>query len=138
MGVACPPGLKDDKLGRSLTVQGGFGVGHAGKAGDTAGNGRGCAGGNGFVFFAPGFAKVNMHVNQPRANNFPDNMEFTVGFSLRKISDRGNLIAFDPKVRNQIDGLRRVDDPPTPKYRDRHDPIHLSQRPIPFEDIPII
>ncbi len=64
-------GLVLNELDGGLGIDRWLGVGDAGDRGESARDGGGRAGLDGFVLFAPGLAKVDVHVDQPGGDDLP-------------------------------------------------------------------
>ena len=87
VGVAGALGLEVDELGRRLAVDGRLGVGHARDAGHAAGQGGGGAGGDGLVLLAARLAEVDVHVDQPGADDLAGGVEGGVGAQVGPVAD---------------------------------------------------
>ena len=113
-------GLQIDELGGRLAVDGRLGVGHARDAGDAARQCRGRAGGDGLVLLAARLAQVDVHVDQPRADDLAAGVDGAVGVQVRPGADGENAAVLKPDVGDLVDALRRIDDPAVGDAKDVH------------------
>ena len=129
VGVAGPLGLQVDELRRRLVVEGRLRVRHARHRRDAARQCRGGAGGDRLVFFAARFAQVNVHVDEPGADDLAASRRWC---ALACSSGCGpmppNLPAAHPQIDDPIDVLRGVDDPAVDDAKDVHAGILWSCR----------
>ncbi len=64
---------------------------------------------------------MDMHVDQPWANDFAAGIELAIGLSLECRADAEHAIVLDPEIRDLIDPLHRIDDPAIDDTKNAHD-----------------
>jgi hypothetical protein len=120
MGIPGTAGLGEDEGDGGWIIQGGFRVGHASERGHTAGQGCGRARSDGFVLFSAGFAQVNVHVDPTGTDDQPGSVQGVVRFGSMLGTDSKDAIVAEPKVRNLVQVLRRVDNAAIPDTKKSH------------------
>ena len=119
VGLPRPLRLKHHEFGRRLRVDGGPRVRHAGHRGHAAGQGGARTGRDRLVLFVPRLTKMNVNVDQPRANDHAPGIDHDLGLFVAPAHGQDPAPA-DPQIANLVDVLRGVDDPPAADLNGPH------------------